>query len=374
MEKHFVFCDESGTPSKNDGISHFVYSAVIISESQIKKARIVRNEISEKFLNGHKISAKSKAIRKNIKKRLNVLEYICSNLDFSVYSLIVDKSEIESKGLDIKKVFIKYFQKLLYGNIDERYTNYVIYMDSSGWDEFQIDLKQYIYKELPKLQANLFSIENKFFLKSDDEEELIQFADLFSNSLLKIYSRSERMHDWESIYEIIESKIFKPQFFPYNSIFSQENEDFGAYKINKEIYQSVLDSTNKISRIDKVENLIIDFLVYYSRILPQKLVETYEIREEINRVLGYDVTTEKIRTHVRDLRYKGILIISKAGKSGYKLAVNEEDISSYFQHYLSYIVPMLEKANIAEESLRLSLDSTSYTKISKFLKALKMPD
>ncbi len=90
--------------------------------------------------------------------------------------------------------------------------------------------------------------------------------------------------------------------------------------------------------------------------------------------MGYDVTTEKIRTHVRDLRYKGILIISKAGKSGYKLAVNEEDISSYFQHYLSYIVPMLEKANIAEESLRLSLDSTSYTKISKFLKALKMPD
>lgn len=374
MEKYFVFCDESGTPSKNDGVSHFVYTAFIIRESEIEKARKERQYISSNYLFGNKISAKSPAISKNLKRRLDILKYICDNLDFTVYSLVIHKAELDSQGLDIKTVFIKYFQKLLYGNIDERISNYVIYMDSTGTDKFQKELKSYIYKNLPDLQANLFSIENKFHLKSDDEEELIQFADLFSNTLLKIYSSSHRENDWESIFNIIEPKIFKPQFYPYNSIFSQENDDEDNYKINKEIYQSVLESTNKISRIDKVKNVIVDLLVYYSRVLPKKLVETYEIKEEIKRVLGFDVSTEKIRIYIRDLRYDGILIISKAGKSGYKLAVNDDDISSYFQHYLSYIIPMLEKANIAEESLRLRMDSKSYTKISKFLKALKMPD
>lgn len=35
---------------------------------------------------------------------------------------------------------------------------------------------------------------------------------------------------------------------------------------------------------------------------------------------------------------------------------------------------MLEKATIADEALKISMDSNNYSKIHKFIKALKEPD
>lgn len=371
MENYYVFCDESGTPSKNDGMSHFVYTAILIPEAELEKARIIRQEACDKFLQGHKISSKGRAISSNFRTRINLLKHFCENLNFSVYTLIIDKSKLESDGLQIKQIFIKYFQKLLYGRIESKVSNFIVYMDAAGTEEFQKELKSYIYKKLPELQANLFSLENKFFLKSDDEEELIQLADLFSNSIQKIYSESHQLNNWKEIFDVIESKILKPQFFPYNSIVGKSEDS--EYKVDTRIYESVVESIEKLNRIDKEKNTIIDYLLFTSRFLPQKLVETYELANEISKVLGYPIPVEKIRLHIRDLRYNGILIISKAGKSGYKLAVNEQDISSYFNHYLNYIIPMLEKANIADETLKLSLNNSTYNKIHKFLKVLKEP-
>lgn len=375
MEKFLVFCDESGTASKKDGVSHFIYCAVIIRENDYEYSLKLLKEISDNFLFGHKISSKNRAISKNIKKRLDILKHICDNLDCKVYSLIVDKAALESQGLQIRDVFYKYFQKLLTGGLHERLTNFSIYLDSSGSDEFQTSLRNYILKIFPDFQANLFSQENKYFLMSDDQQPLIQFADLFSNSLLKIYSASHRHTQWQEIYDTIESKIFKPQFFPYNSVLSTEDVTSGMqYKVNKEIYKNILNSVERLNYSDKIEKTILEYLVYYSRIIPEKLVETHDISAYVQNVLEFPIKVEKVREYVRNLRYKGILIVSKAGKSGYKIAVNEEDISSYFQHYLSYIIPMLEKANIADENLKLALDTKSYFKISKFLKALKEPD
>ena len=371
-EKYFVFCDESGTPSKSDGMSHFVYTAILIPESQLDKARIIKRDACQKFLNGHKISAKNPAISKNFRTRINLLRYFCENLNFSVYTLIIDKEKIDEGGLNIKQIFIKYFQKLLYGVIQSKVSNFVVYMDATGKDQFQKDLKNYLYKQLPDLQANLFSYENKFYLKSDDEEELIQVADLFSNSIQKIYSDSHQVSNWKEIFDTIEPKLLKPQFFPYNSI--HEDTESDEYRVNPKIYVSVVENIEKMNRIDKEKNTIIDHLLFTSKFFPHKLVETYELAGEIYKVLGYNISTERIRTHVRDLRYAGVLIISKAGKSGYKLAVNEQDISSYFNHYLSYIIPMLEKANIAEETLGLNLIDNSNSAILKYLSALKQPD
>ena len=371
MSTFYIFCDESGTFSKKDGMSHFVYAAVLIPEYELDKAKQVLKEGCNKFLQGHKISSKNRAISQNFKTRINLLKYFCENIDLHVYSLIVDKSKLDSGGLEIKKIFIKYFQKLLFGKIQKSVSKFVIFMDSTGTDRFQYELKDYIYKSLPNLFANLFSLENRFFLKSDDEEELIQLADLFSNSLQKIYSDSHQIDIWKEIFEVIEPKLLMPQFFPYNSIFNEEeNLD---YIVDKKIYSNVVKTIENLQRVDKEKNVIIDYLLFISRIFPQKLVETYELSNELSRVLGYQITTEKIRLHIRDLRYSGVLIISKAGKSGYKLAVNEQDINSYFNHYLSYIIPMLEKANIADETLRLKLNTEGNALISKLSSIIKQP-
>ena len=375
MEKYFVFCDESGTPSKNDGISHFIYACVLIKESDLQKARDVRNYISNYFLNGNIIKASNKAVSKNFSKRIQILKYLCENIDFHIHSLIIDKKSLFSKGLDIKSVFIKFFQKILLDDLAGKVSSFQVFIDSTGNDDFQKSLKKYLIANIPKFQANLFNQENSYQLMSDEEEELIQIADLISNSLLQIYSESKRSSNWEELFNILEPKLLKPTVFPYNSILNH-SEDEETFKVSESIYRSVLDTIERFKErnIDKVKGVIVNHLVYTSRIFPTKLVETYELKYEVKRVLNLDISLENIRLQIRDLRYKGILIISKAGKSGYKIAVNEDDISSYFQHYLSYIIPMLEKANIADEALKISLDLNSYNKIHKFIKALKEPD
>lgn len=375
MEKYYVFGDESGTPSKNDSISHFIYACVLIKESELQKAREVRSYISQQFLDGHIIKASNRAISKNFSKRIKILKYLCENLDFHIYSLVIDKKALFSKGLDIKTSFIKFFQRILLNDLAGKVSSFQVFIDSTGNDDFQISLKNYIVANIPQFQANLFNQENSYHLKSDEEEELIQLADLVSNSLMMIYSESKRNANWEELFNTLESKLFQPLVFPYNSILNQEEEEEN-FKVSKSIYSSVLETIERFKEgnIDKIKSVIVNHLVYISRIFPTRLIETYELKDEIKRVLNLDVSLENIRIHIRDLRYKGILIISKAGKSGYKIAVNEQDISSYFQHYLSYIIPMLEKANIADEALKISLDSSNYSKIHKFIKALKEPD
>lgn len=170
MEKYFVFCDESGTPSKNDGISHFIYACVLIKESDLQKARDVRNYISNYFLNGNIIKASNKAVSKNFSKRIQILKYLCENIDFHIHSLIIDKKSLFSKGLDIKSVFIKFFQKILLDDLAGKVSSFQVFIDSTGNDDFQKNLKKYLIANIPKFQANLFNQENSYQLMSDEEE------------------------------------------------------------------------------------------------------------------------------------------------------------------------------------------------------------
>jgi len=67
MEKVFIFCDEFGTSTllQNDvkNITKFVYCSIVIKESNLEKARKVRDEISQKFLFNEKIKSSSTALK-----------------------------------------------------------------------------------------------------------------------------------------------------------------------------------------------------------------------------------------------------------------------------------------------------------------------
>jgi hypothetical protein len=149
MEKVYVFGDEFGTSTleENDvkNITHFVYSAIVIKESDIVKARKIRDEISEIFLFGSKIKSSSKALRDD-EKRLKILKYLTDNLNFTIHILVIDKNELskETGGLRFKDVFYKYFQKIFIGLINNNYHDFKIYMDSIISDKFSFDIKSYL--------------------------------------------------------------------------------------------------------------------------------------------------------------------------------------------------------------------------------------
>lgn len=114
MNPAYIFIDEFGNShldlSKNGTFSHFIYTSVVLDENFIEKAREVRKDICHKFRLGPDIKS-SNIKEKNFDKRLKILEYLVSNLDFHIDILVIDKSRIDSLGLLDKRTFYKYFQK-----------------------------------------------------------------------------------------------------------------------------------------------------------------------------------------------------------------------------------------------------------------------
>jgi hypothetical protein len=350
MEKVYVFGDEFGTSTldKNDvkNISHFVYSAIVIKESNIEKAREVRNQISKKFLFGEKIKSSSKAL-KNDKRRLDILKYLTTNLNFTIYILVIDKNELskETGGLRFKEVFYKYFQKIFIGQIKNNFHDFKIYMDSIISDDFSFDIKSYLSENVSD------SLFDNYEMTNDVKEPLIQLADLISGSYGRVVNLTFESQIRDQIFEILRSKIMYTSFFPIKEQTKYSKLKIKDEAVNQEIYSIVrTDAENLIlSDNDEIHKEVLSILVNHQKISPKHFVYTFELINSIKHLLGKDISTENLRIVIRDLRYKGIIIISNTNKGGYKLAVNKSDVYMYFNHYLNYVIPMLQKVEIAND-------------------------
>ena len=348
MEKVYVFGDEFGTSTLNNNdvknITHFVYSAIIIKESNLDNARRIRNEISNKFLSGNKIKSSSRALKNDI-KRLDILNYLVKNLDFTVHLLVINKDELskEQGGLRFKEVFYKYFQKIFIGLINNSYHDFKIVMDSLISEDFHSDLKSYLASQISN------SLFDNYEMSNDLNEPLIQFADLISGSFGRIVNPSFDSNIKDEIFSILKSRIIKTSFFPKKDKTIHFKKHQESEIINKEIYNIV--KTDAENLLDKDNDLIhkhvLSQLLTYQTISPKHFVYTYELVNSIKYYLGKDISTENLRIVIRDLRYKGIIVVSNTNKGGYKLAVNKNDVYQYFNHYLKYVIPMLQKVDIA---------------------------
>lgn len=90
MDKVFVFIDEFGNTSldiaKPGTFSHFVYSAIVIKESDVVNARLILSELSKRYnQNSPFKSSKSFGGEKGLHKRLQVLSDL-KRLNFVILS------------------------------------------------------------------------------------------------------------------------------------------------------------------------------------------------------------------------------------------------------------------------------------------------
>lgn len=351
MEKVYIFGDEFGTSALNNNdiknITHFVYSAIIIKESNLDKARKVRDEISNKYLSGHRIKSNSKALRNNDRKRIEILSYLADNLDFTIHILVINKDELskEKGGLRYKEVFYKYFQKIFIGLINNSYHDFKIVMDSLISEKFHIDLKSYLSNQISN------SLFDNYEMSNDFNEPLIQFADLISGSFGRIVNPSFESPIKDEIFEILKPRIIKTSFFPTKDKASHFKKQEKVEVINEEIYNIVkTDADNLLEKDDDfIHKHVLSQLLTYQKISPKHFIYTYELVNSIKYYTGKDISIENLRIIIRDLRYKGIIIVSNTKKGGYKLAVNKNDVFQYFNHYLKYVIPMLQKVDIANE-------------------------
>lgn len=348
-EKVYIYGDEFGTSTlkNNDvkNITHFIYSAIVIKESNLEIARNVRDEISEKFFHGKTIKSSSRVLRDD-DNRLKVLDYLNNNLKFIVYLLVIDKEKLnkESGGLRFKEVFYKYFQKIFVSQINNNFFDFEIHMDNLINENYQIELKKFISQNY---QDNFFE---KYHIVDDKNEPLIQLADLIAGSYGRVFNASFISNRSEDIFNLLNPVTANVAFFPFQDTIktfsSKEKED---KVIHKEIYSIVRKDAIVIyeNENDLIIKNVVEYLLWYQKIMPFRYTQTYEMINALKHNTGKTITVENLRIIIRDLRYKGAIIVSSSSKSGYKLPVSKNDVYIYFRHYLKYVIPMLKKVEIA---------------------------
>lgn len=349
MEKVYVFGDEFGTSTlkNNDvkNITHFVYAAIVVKESQLEKAKNVRAEISNNFFKGNILKSSSK-ILKNEDTRLKVLDYLIENLNFIVYILVIDKTKLDKEkgGLRFKEVFYKYFQKIFIAQINNNFSEFEIHMDNLINEKYQVELKNYIAQNY---KNNFFE---KYHISDDKNEPLIQLADIVAGSYGRVFNAAFVSKNSEIIHDKLKPVTGNISFFPYNKDDSKTfNIENTTKKVDKEIYNIV--RNDALDFLEKEDDPIIinilECLLLYQKISPFNYTQTYEFVNSVKHNTGKTITVEVLRGVVKKMRFKGIIVVSSSSKSGYKLAVNKSDVHLYFKHYLNYINPMLKKVDIA---------------------------
>ena len=390
MDKVHIFMDEFGNAhldlSKAGTFSHFVYTAVVIKDENIEKAREIRYNISKKYLQGHIIKSSARSVGNNPKgnkKRVQILNQI-NELDFAIFTLVIDKSKLDSIGLSYHQVFYKYFSKIFLKSVIANYDQFAIYADKIGYPEFQSSLKRYIAENV--VQLNLFN-RNRSYVLADDktEEPLIQFADFISGSIGKVYCTSHSQPVGLETLKIFNNRIFI-DYFPYERRYIQGvSPDSGAlsdkddaisticYEIAVEFLKSSDDKKVSIEAYAILEHLLI-----YRETLPIKLVETHELVKRIRKINStYTETT--LRTDIQKLRDQGVVIASIIGKSGYKIPSSVDDMLGFYNRYLNSIIPMLKRISLSNKAIgaksvgeiKLLSEKYNLNKLSELIKIIE---
>jgi len=350
--KAYIYFDEFGnafldTESKLSTPSHFIYTAVVIDEKDIEKAKDLRQSISNQFRQGSPI----KSSKLNIEKRLKIISEF-KKIDFGVFSLVIDKRKIDNKNLEDKTVFYKFFQRIFLTQFVERYESFEIYFDKIGEEKFRESLRNYIGKRV--FQPTLFQPDRVYKIADDKyEEPLIQMADFFSGCVGKIYCSSHKDKNANEIFNGINDRLFV-DFYPYetSNYLGKYNKDIDISdkKVGELCLKIVLDYLQSDKATLEETELLKHLLLIY-KTDPYRLSESYELVNVLSRV-NKKSSIDNLRELISSLRYKGIIIVSIEGKYGYKIPNKKNDLIGFYNRYLKSIIPMLTKMSIANNQIR----------------------
>ncbi len=352
MNKAYIYFDEFGNPhldteSKAGTFSHFIYTAVVIDEKDLKKAKDLRTEISNKFRQGSPLKSNKLPLEKRIRMITQFKE-----VSFGIYSLVIDKRKIENKNLEDKTVFYKFFQRLFLTQFVEKYDKFEIYFDKIGEENFQNSLKSYIAKRV--FQPTLFNPDRIYKIADDKfEEPLIQIADFFSGCVGKIYCTSNKDENADKIFNEINERLFV-DFLPYetsNYLGNYNNDiDISDKNVGELCVKLIVDYLkNNKGTLEEIELLKHLLLIY--KTAPYRLCESYDLVNILKRV-NPKFSIDNLRDLISSLRYKGLIIVSIEGKYGYKIPNKKNDLIGFYNRYLKSIIPMLKKMNIANNQIK----------------------
>lgn len=387
MKNYYVFLDECGAYgfefSKSGTSKSFIVAAILIEDSDVDIVNSAIDAVRKKYFCGSEI--KSKNVGGNYGRRLRILNEI-KDLPFSVFALVVDKQSIfADHGITKnKRTFYKFINQILYQELRTNITYLNIRADEVGSNEFCIEFAKYV--ETKKCTSSLFDQQTYNFVNSKMDNG-VQLADLIAGTLSYIYDEDKSVNipnKGTELLNIIQTKSPRILFFPkeYDEHLFEHLEGNANYNrcIAELAYrkaQAFVDQhkTDKDEIMQK-QRFVLNYLLF--RFKYNKYRKYIPTKELINALIsnGYSVKSEQVFRNkiIGNLRDQGVIISSSS--KGYKLPSSEREISDYYQHVNSVVIPMIKRLKICNDILKSSSDEhvdyiekTEYKALKCFLEA-----
>lgn len=181
------YLDESGDPNfpigDGGGSSHYVLGGVALPESRVASIRAEAEAIRKRFFQTGEMKAGAKSLRKNPKRRRELIESI-SELDAAFVAVAVDKRRIFEDGAlaKWKKSFLKYTGGRLWSRVLQVHDRVHVVSDEHGSVAFMDEVKRYVAK---RHVPSLFTEQSTFDFVDSKSDALVQVADLFAGTVMR---------------------------------------------------------------------------------------------------------------------------------------------------------------------------------------------
>jgi tetrahydromethanopterin S-methyltransferase subunit G/biotin operon repressor len=360
MSQIFAFVDEFGTNSFNfeKQSTHFIIAAVICKSENLEKIQDGINNIRKKH-KFQKGELKSSKVGKNHNRRIRILKDII-NLDFYIYSVVVDKQKLKGQGFKYKESFYKFLNNLLYKELYRTFPNLKLCVDEYGGNDYMLSFKKYVMK---RHKPTLFS-GSEFDILNSKKSNLIQLADFIAGTLGYIYDEKKKNTQSKEFLDIIKPKVSDISFFPKDFSFkdieesnTDESFDPKIVKLSLLRINTFIHNTKGDTQEEKDQIAFLKLLILFQRIyLKNRYTSTEEIIRHLNRNRQDKINQNYFRREViGKLRDKGILIASSS--NGYKIPINKNDLESFVNIGRRIILPMLKRIETARAAIKLATNN-----------------
>jgi hypothetical protein len=382
-KSQYAFIDEFGDSSLvtgKDGVTNFfIVTAILVDQDLLPQIEKDVENVRKKYFKESEI--KSNKVGKNDKRRLQILDDL-SDLDFHIYSLVVDKNEIQKdSGLKYKKSFLKFLNGQLYKKLYSTYPDLHVVADEQGRSEFKISFEKYLKENhIPDL---FYRADFKF--EDSRSNPMIQVADFFSGTIARLYEPGKKTIGREDFFRAVDGKIllieeWPPKWEAYRDVIRRPDDKEGDLFIRTQaMHRAKLfieshddhDDPDILLQLRTLKHL----LYQYKFVDSERYIPTRALIEHLKASNFGDIKEHYLRSKViGPLRDYGVIIASS--NKGLKIPSCLGDVVDYVDRINDIVQPMLNRLETARRQFLMAsknrIDIVSDPKFEKLKKYLPL--
>ena len=228
-----------------------------------------------------------------------------------------------------------------------------IHADEQGRPAFKESFKNYMNRHQPDLFTD-----SELYLENSQSSKLIQVADLLVGTFGMIYDPKFQVPESLSFLQVMREKaLFMDEWPPKISLNTISIDDSSTDNFIKSFSEQkvrlFLENNQHSSEDDiQLQVIVVKYLLFHSKVNPGTYLYGDRIINYIKQILNVEeFSKENLRSNIISKLRDGGVIISSCSQ-GYKIPVNERELSDYVHQIETKVVPMLKRLNMAREDFK----------------------